>query len=581
MQPKASILLVDDQPRNLEVLCTILESPDYELVKAESADEALLALLNGDFAAIVTDIRMPGISGLELAQIIKQRRRTEAIPILFMTAHLLDETDVLRGYSVGAVDYLSKPVNPEILRSKIAVFVELSRKNRALAAVNLALQREVKDREDAEEALRTANQDLELRVRERTEELNAHKERLEELVLTRTSALEESHERLRQAERLATVGTLAAGLGHDMSNLLLPIRARVAGLSAGLSGRLSGPEAAADLAAIGEAAGYLQRLASGLRLLAVDPDRAEEHNQGTDLAVWWRDVEGIMRAAVPRNVRLEAKLRGGLPVVGISASRLTQAVFNLVQNAGEALASFPTGSDGKQGSVVLTASLPEGGTGGEVELCIEDNGPGMRAEVAGRCFEPYFSTKVRSVSTGMGLSMVRAWVEAAGGSVRLRTSPGKGTCFTVAVPTRKASAGGPGRALPVQVRAAISVGDARTADLVNSMVESASITAVAWRDGGVPEADVWVLEEANAVHLGAFLVGGRQRRAVVFTDPPSDSGAGGEGAPARSMERVRYVGMRPRSSELRRALKEALEQAGQRRATVHEPIIRTGLERTT
>ena len=100
-------------------------------------------MLRHDFAAIMLDIRMPGMSGIELAQLIKQRKRTQHVPILFLTAHLVDDDDVLRGYGVGAVDYLSKPVNADILRSKIGVFIELYQKTRALATLNEALQKQV------------------------------------------------------------------------------------------------------------------------------------------------------------------------------------------------------------------------------------------------------------------------------------------------------------------------------------------------------------------------------------------------------------------------------------------------------
>src|SRR5690242_18950347 len=120
---QVNILLVDDQVRNLEVLEAILASPEHHLVRASSGDEALLALMKDDFAAIVLDIQMPNMSGLELARPIKQRRRNQHIPILFLTAHFLEDTDVLEGYGVGAVDYLTKPINPQILRSKVGVFV--------------------------------------------------------------------------------------------------------------------------------------------------------------------------------------------------------------------------------------------------------------------------------------------------------------------------------------------------------------------------------------------------------------------------------------------------------------------------
>jgi PAS domain S-box-containing protein len=166
------ILLVDDQPRNLDALEAMLAPIDCIGVKAQSADEALLCLLRHEFAAIILDIRMPGMSGLELAKLIKERKRSKHVPILFLTAHMLDDNDALQGYGVGAVDYLSKPINPEILRSKIGVFIDLFTKTRALAEVNDALQAEVAERERAQEALRQANQELEQRVQERTAALS-------------------------------------------------------------------------------------------------------------------------------------------------------------------------------------------------------------------------------------------------------------------------------------------------------------------------------------------------------------------------------------------------------------------------
>src|SRR5437879_6105155 len=143
---ETKILIVDDDSRNLDALEAMLEPTGCTCVRAQSADEALLALLRHEFAAMVLDIRMPGMSGIELAKLIKQRRRTHDVPILFLTAHLIDDEDVLRGYGVGAVDYLSKPINADILRSKMAVFIELYRKTHALAELNAALENEVAER---------------------------------------------------------------------------------------------------------------------------------------------------------------------------------------------------------------------------------------------------------------------------------------------------------------------------------------------------------------------------------------------------------------------------------------------------
>jgi len=166
------ILIVDDQPRNLDVLEAMLDGLQCSFVRASSADDALLALVRHDFAALVLDIRMPGMNGLDLAQLIKQRKRSRHVPILFLTAHSVNDEDVLRGYGVGAVDYLSKPVNPDILRSKIGVFVELYRATRVIVELNDALQREVGARELAQAALEAANRDLERRVQERTAALH-------------------------------------------------------------------------------------------------------------------------------------------------------------------------------------------------------------------------------------------------------------------------------------------------------------------------------------------------------------------------------------------------------------------------
>ena len=171
MNPPVNILLVDDDPRNLDVLESVLESPEYRLVRALTAEGALKLLLDGDFAAMVLDIRMPEMSGLELANLIKQRKRTRHIPIIFLTAYFQDDNDVIKGYDTGAVDYLTKPINPRILRSKIAVFADLYRMTRALAAMNRTLEVEIAHRHQAEEAMRSVNNELETRVRARTQDL--------------------------------------------------------------------------------------------------------------------------------------------------------------------------------------------------------------------------------------------------------------------------------------------------------------------------------------------------------------------------------------------------------------------------
>lgn len=171
MSEPVNILLVDDEVRNLDVIELVLKAPDHRLVRAQTADDALMSLMREEFAVIVLDIQMPVMSGFELAHLIKQRKRTQHIPIIFLTAYFQNDKDVQEGYGVGAVDYLNKPINPQILRSKVAVFVDLFRKTRALQASNQALELEVAQRQKAEAALLKSNLELDSRVRSRTAEL--------------------------------------------------------------------------------------------------------------------------------------------------------------------------------------------------------------------------------------------------------------------------------------------------------------------------------------------------------------------------------------------------------------------------
>jgi len=131
-EERVNILLVDDRVENLLALDAILEPLGERLVRAQSGDEALKCLLTNEFAVILLDVQMPGLNGFETAGLIKSRERTRFIPIIFLTAISKDEKYVFRGYSVGAVDYMSKPFEPDVLRSKVAVFVDLYRKQRQI-----------------------------------------------------------------------------------------------------------------------------------------------------------------------------------------------------------------------------------------------------------------------------------------------------------------------------------------------------------------------------------------------------------------------------------------------------------------
>jgi PAS domain S-box-containing protein len=144
-----NILIVDDEPKNLTVLESILDDPGYRLVRAASAEQALLALLGDEFALLIVDVRMPGVTGFELAQIIKARKKTANVPIIFVTAYYDDDQHLSEAYAAGAVDYVKKPVRPPVLRSKVRTFVELYRKQRNLEQANRALAAVVECSDDA------------------------------------------------------------------------------------------------------------------------------------------------------------------------------------------------------------------------------------------------------------------------------------------------------------------------------------------------------------------------------------------------------------------------------------------------
>ncbi len=155
------ILLVDDRPSNLISLQALLQRPGYRLVLARSGEEALAQVLRHELAVILLDVAMPGMDGFQVASMIREREQSRSIPIIFVTASVYDMEHVFRGYTVGAVDYLRKPVDPHALRAKVAVFVELYRQRKEIAEQSARLREaELREqrllRQRAEQALRTS-----------------------------------------------------------------------------------------------------------------------------------------------------------------------------------------------------------------------------------------------------------------------------------------------------------------------------------------------------------------------------------------------------------------------------------------
>ncbi|HEX5648468.1 MAG TPA: response regulator [Steroidobacteraceae bacterium] len=401
-----NILIVDDEPKNLTVLETVLDSPGYRLVRAQSADEALLALVAEEFALLILDIRMPGMTGFELAQTIKSRRKTARIPIIFLTAYYNEDQHVLEGYGSGAVDYLVKPVNAAVLRSKVAVFAELHRKTREISIVNRALLAEVAERRRAEHELHVLNQNL------------------DRLVSERTQALRELEAELREADRRKD--EFIATLAHELRNPLAPVRNAVQILQLPNTGETDSQRARVIIA---RQIGVMARLIDDLMDVSrINRGRIELRKEPVDLH---RVLELAIEATRPHFVENKHDLRLAVPdslmPLDADVTRLSQIFVNLLTNA--AKYTEPGGH------VEIVVQVRDR----EVSVAVKDDGIGLASEHLDRVFLMF--SQVDSAITrsrgglGIGLSLVKHLVELHGGRVSAQ-SPGlgKGSTFTVTLP---------------------------------------------------------------------------------------------------------------------------------------------------
>ena len=419
------LLLVDDEERNLDALESILATCRCSFVRARSAEEALLALLKNEFAALILDIKMPGTSGLELARLIKARKRNQHVPILFLTAQMLDERDVLYAYDIGAVDYLSKPINPSILRSKVTVFIDLFRSNRALV-------HEIERREHVQEELRTAKEELESRVLERTAEL----EKANDDIRNSEAALREADRR--KDEFLAT-------LAHELRNPIAPIRYAVQVMN------LKGPtttEVRWAIDVIERQTKHMARLIDDL----LDVNRITRNT--LELRKERVTLGAVINAAIetsgPLLERSGCELTVTIPagVIDVEADvvRLAQVFSNLLNNS----AKYAKSEHG-EGRVWLSVD-PRPTT---VAVTIKDNGIGIAPAMLPRIFD-MFTQVGRSLEQsegglGIGLSLAKRLVEMHGGTIEATSEGhGKGSQFVVTLPLAMEAA------IPQEVPPAVS-----------------------------------------------------------------------------------------------------------------------------
>ena len=386
---KVNILLVDDQPARLLSYETILEGLGQNLVRARSGLEALEKLMKDEFAVVLLDVSMPGMDGFETAGLIHEHPRFERTPIIFVTGVHITELDRLKGYKLGAVDYVSIPVVPEILRSKVAVLVELHCQRRELQQLNHALEE--------------ANTTLQA---EKTRELEA---------MNRT---------LKEADRHKD--EFLAVLAHELRNPLAPIRnaAHVLRMVAHDEPRIA---TARDI--IDRQVAHMTRLIDDLLDVSrITRSKIELKKERLLL----RDViENAVEASRPvlETASHTIAVNTGTDVwIEGDRARLVQVLTNLLTNA----AKFtPRG-----GHVTLLASRI---AGGGVAISVRDTGVGIPKDAQQRIFDLFQQENVSLERThgglGIGLTLVKRLVEMHGGTVSVASEGmGKGTEFTITLP---------------------------------------------------------------------------------------------------------------------------------------------------
>jgi two-component system sensor histidine kinase/response regulator len=376
---RVNILLVDDQPANLVALEAMLQGLGQHLIKAESGREALKWLLTHEFAVVLLDVKMPEMDGFETAELIRQRDRSRHTPILFLTAGDNTQTQAVRGYAVGAVDYLVKPVVPEFVRSKVMVFVELAKKNALL--------------------------------RRQAQLLAENEQAALELADTRAELVRDLEHKNRELE------SFSYAISHDLRAPLRRIDSFSRAVLESQGDRLD--EAGQRfLSRVREASQHMAQLIDDVLYLS-RVTRADLREQEVDLS----GIAGLIFARLQeseaeRNVDL--KLRPGVTVTG-DGQLLKIAMENLLENAWKFTRNEPE------------ARIEFGMTqaGGEATYFVRDNGAGFDMTYADRLFGPFQRLHAQSdfPGNGIGLATVQRIIHRHGGRVWAEGLVGQGATF--------------------------------------------------------------------------------------------------------------------------------------------------------
>jgi light-regulated signal transduction histidine kinase (bacteriophytochrome) len=413
MQPK--VLLVDDREDNLLSMETVLEPGGYRVVKASSGRQVLKILLSDlDFALILMDVQMPNLNGFETASLIYEREKLRHIPIIFITANSFGEENVFKGYRAGAVDYIYKPVNPDLLKAKVAVFVDLYKKNHQLLA--------------QEQKLVAINRSLELEINER----KASEEKITEL----NRQLLENIGRLETANK--DLDFFAFMASHDLQAPLRKIRMFSDRLLLNNKDPLS-KDSQLYLTRIQDVAKRMQDLINDIlrfSKISMEKESPDEVDMNLIVDEVLSELEAVIREK-KADIVVEK-----LPVLAVNAILMGPLFSNLINNAlkycrKEVHPKVIIRSD------ITTAITGSNGTAVETKFCriyIEDNGIGFEQKYAEQIFDMFrrLHPNAEYEGTGIGLALCKKIVEKHNGFISARSRPDEGAVFILSLPLNAA-----------------------------------------------------------------------------------------------------------------------------------------------
>lgn len=406
-----NILLVDDREDNLLSISSILEKEDYRLVKANSGRQALKILLNEtDFALILMDVQMPNLNGFETAELIYSRDKLRHIPIIFITANSFGEENMFKGYESGAVDYIYKPVNPELLRAKVSVYVELYRKTRLLVAqeakllaINKSLENEIRERKLTEENVKTLNLQL----------------------LQNIDKLESANKDL---DRFAFMAS------HDLQEPLRKIRIFTERLQSKMEDALD-DNSRSYLHRIQASTERMQNLIKDIMMFSRVTFEKSEMVETNLTSVVHGVIQEMEDTVKEKNAVIQV---APLPVMNTNP-RLMHTLFqNLISNALKY-----TGKDKEPFIHVYAENINTAAPGSKSRLrkffriFVEDNGIGFEQKYAEQIFEMFkrLHHSNEYEGTGVGLTLCKKIVEEHNGYIAARSKPGSGSTFILTFPS--------------------------------------------------------------------------------------------------------------------------------------------------